>query len=81
MKIGRCTTALRRRLAVLIAGTACALPLGSCDLGEFTTTSTVTLSGREVVEYLVESAILTPLNTYVGDRVDDLLDQFDPDDE
>lgn len=70
---------LRRLALATVAGAICGSSPGACDLGEFTTTSTVTIDGREVIEYLVDSAILTPINTFVHDRVDAVLDQFEDD--
>ncbi len=79
MKNGKGRWRVKRLALIATAGMTCGL--NSCDLGEFTTTSTVTLDGREVVEYLINSAILTPINTYVHDRVDEIFDQLEDEDE
>ncbi|MFH1749016.1 MAG: hypothetical protein ABIG44_18445 [Planctomycetota bacterium] len=55
-----------------------ALPfsMGGCNLENFTTTTTVTLSGREVVNYLVQMLVLTPIQTAIDDGVNYLFDKF-----
>lgn len=66
-----------KKLAVITAtGTMSALPLGACELGDFSTTTTTTLSGREVVEFLVRSAVLTPIDNLVTNAVDAFFDEF-----
>lgn len=67
-------------VAGLILG-AVPLNLGGCDLGEFTTTSTVTLSGREVIAYLIRSAILTPIQTAIDQGIDALFDRLEGEDD
>ena len=79
MKMAGRRSGWRGRALLALVGMMCISSGGACDLGEFTTTSTVTLDGREVVEYLVESAVLTPINTFVHDRLDEILDQVDDD--
>lgn len=70
-----------KKLAVMSTmGTTFALPLGACELGEFTTTTSTTLSGREVVTFLIRSAILTPIDNFVAEAVDKFFDQFDEED-
>lgn len=70
-----------KKLAIVSTmGTAMAFPFGGCNLGEFTSTTTVTLSGREVVTYLVQSAILTPIQNWVNNAVDNFFDQLEEDD-
>jgi hypothetical protein len=66
---------LRRLAAVGLLGTT--LAFGGCELGEFTTTSTVTLSGREVVSFLVRSWIMSPLETAIDNAVNQFFDQFE----
>jgi len=66
---------LRRLALVCTAGTA--LAFGGCNLGEFTTSSTVTLSGREVLTYLVRSALLTPIQTAIDQGIDNLFDKIE----
>jgi hypothetical protein len=55
------------------------LAFGGCQLGDFTTTSTVTLSGRDVVSYLVRSAIMTPLQNFIDNAVNEFFDQIEED--
>jgi hypothetical protein len=54
---------------------------GSCDLGEFQSTSTVTLSGREVVSFLVRSWVLTPIENAIDTGVERFFDRFDDEDD
>lgn len=73
----------RKLVVVSTLGTTFAFPwglLGGCDLGEFTTSSTVTLSGREVASFLVRSAILTPIENAINLGVDWLFDRIDKND-
>lgn len=58
------------------AGSLC--QLGNCDFGEITTTSTTTIDGRELLISLVRGAIITPLDQWVTDTVNDT---FGPDNE
>ena len=70
-----------RKVAVASAiGTTCVFSLGGCDLGEFTTTTTTTLDGREIVLYLARSAILTPIDDAMTNAIDAFFDQFEDDD-
>jgi hypothetical protein len=63
--------------ALAMVGTVFAFPFQGCDLGEFQTSSVVTLDGRQLVTYLVNSAILLPIQTFINDGVNNLFDQFD----
>ncbi len=69
---------VRRIAAVGLLGTT--LAVGACDLGEFSTTTTVTLSGRDVVSYLVRAAIMTPLQTAIDGAVNNFFDEVEEDD-
>ncbi len=78
MKMRTKRRALRRRcMSIGLVGTFCASLLGGCDLGEFTTTttSTVTLNARDIVHFLVTSAVLTPLEVFINNTVDSVFDQ------
>ena len=48
--------------------------LCSCNLNDITTTTTVTLDGREVIISLVRQAILTPIDQYITEAVNELFD-------
>jgi hypothetical protein len=61
-------------------GATCVFSMGGCDLGEFTATTTTTLDGREVVTYLVRSAILTPIDDFITNAVDAFFDQLEDND-
>ncbi|HMQ16678.1 MAG TPA: hypothetical protein PKC49_11960 [Phycisphaerae bacterium] len=65
----------RRRAAFSISALAAAFPFSGCNFGEFT--STVTLDGRQVVTYLVRSAILTPIQTAIDGGIDYLFDRLE----
>lgn len=69
---------LRARRGALLAssGLALAFPFGSCDFGEFEATSTVTLDGREVVTFLVRSALLGPLEQLIDQGIDYAFDRL-----
>jgi hypothetical protein len=68
---------LRKYALTTMLGTT--LAIGSCNLGEFTSTSTVTLSGREVVSFLVRSWILTPIQDAIDNGINKLFDNIEGD--
>lgn len=60
----------KRRLTLAgAAGFLC--QLGTCDLGEITTTSTTTVNGNELLVSLVRGAIITPLDLWLTDTLND----------
>ena len=80
MKTAKNTMRAKKAAALAITGTMFAFPFQGCNLGEFQTTSTVTLDGREVVTFLVSSAIIDPIQTFVNDRVDAFFDSIENND-
>ena len=62
--------------AIVVIGVSLA-PLVGCELGEFTTTTTTTLSGEEVVTYLVRSLVVTPIDEFLTDRIEDFFGEED----
>lgn len=60
----------RRWAALCAAGMVC--QFGGCDIGEITTT--VTLSGRDLVISVVRGAILTPLDAFITQAINDAFD-------
>jgi hypothetical protein len=54
-----------------------AFPVGGCELDQITATSTVTLDAREVIISAIRGAILTPLDTFITEGVNQLFDEFD----
>lgn len=58
-------------------GTAAHLSLGACNLGEITTTSTVTLDGREVIVSIVRSAVITPIDEFITGRINAFFDELE----
>lgn len=77
----RSRSSLYRKFATVCAmGCAFALPLGACNLDEeISTTTTVTMSGREVIVHLINAAIFTPLQLAVGNAVDNFFDGLEDD--
>jgi hypothetical protein len=67
---------LRRTAQRKVLGAVCSAGIlfqfGSCDLGEITTTTTTTLDGRTVILNLLRSAIITPIDAFLAEAVDDL---------
>lgn len=74
-RIGR----VRRAVVLGLMSGALAFQFGGCNLGEFTTTATTTLSGREVVSFLVRNAILTPLETLINNGIEAFFDRIEDD--
>lgn len=67
------------RLALLASGGLASFSLSSCDFSEFTTT--VTLDSRDVVEFLVRGAILTPLEEAIDQGIDYVFDKLEGEEE
>jgi len=68
----------RKFAAVCALGCVFHSPLGSCNLDDqISTTTTVSLNGRDVITQLINSAIITPLQDAVANGVDAFFDQFD----
>ena len=59
----------RRLMLVGAGGFLC--QLGNCDFGAITTTSTTTLDGGELIASLVRGAIITPLDQWLTDTIND----------
>ena len=72
-----CKRTLRRKAVALLCTMGFVCQLGSCDLGQITTTSTVTLDGRQVIIDLIRGAILTPLDQFITDTINDAFDNDD----
>lgn len=71
-RTGKRITRIKRWSMVLFAGTA--FQFGACQLDEFNTTSVVTLNTRDVVNFLVQSWILTPIQNVIQNGVDNFFD-------
>lgn len=65
---------LNRWLAILGA-TGFLCQFGNCEIGEITTTSTI--DGRELIISLIRDAILTPLDEFVTEAVNDAFSDDD----
>ena len=78
MDTHRRLSGFKRVFVASAVGTTCVFSMGGCDLGEFTatTTTTTTLDGREIVAYLVRSALLTPIDNAITNGVNAFFDQF-----
>lgn len=71
---------LKRRLAALGLGVLIfQLPSG-CQFDDITATSTVTLSGREVVINMIRGVVLTPIDAFITQSVNELFDQLEDED-
>jgi hypothetical protein len=72
---------MRKKFAAAGLGTLLfAFPLGGCELDQITATSTVTLDTREVLISAIRGAILTPIDTFITDSVNQLFDELDSED-
>ena len=80
MEVYRRLSGLKTLGVASAMGTTCIFSLGGCELDEFTTTTTTTLDGREIVLYLVRSAILTPIDDAITNAVDAFFDQYEDED-
>ncbi len=70
MSLSKHTRRLRKWAAVSAVGMVC--QFGGCDIGEITTT--VTLSGRDLLINVVRGAILAPLDAFVTQAINDAFD-------
>ena len=66
----------KKFVAIGAAGILLQLP-ASCQLEDFTTTTTTTLEGREVVSYFARSWIVTPIEQWLDNRIDALFDKWE----
>ena len=64
-----------RQVLSLICASGCLFQLVGCEFGEITTTTT--LNGRDLVISLIRGAILTPIDQYITDAVDEFFDEED----
>lgn len=71
-RTGKRIPRIKRWSMVLCAGTA--FQFGGCQLDEFNTTSVVTLNTRDVVNFLVQSWVLTPIQNAIQNGVDNFFD-------
>jgi hypothetical protein len=71
-------TGLRKLAMVAAVGTM--FQFGGCNLSEFTTSASLTLTARDLVNLLVDTVLLTLLEYAIDDGVDKFFDQFDDED-
>lgn len=60
---------LSRRAAATLLGAGMLFQLGGCNFGEVTTS--FTLDGRELIISLVRTAIITPLDAFLTETIND----------
>ena len=65
---------VRGKAVALLCTAGAVCQVGSCDLGEITTTTTVTLDGREVIISLIRGTILPPIEQFITDAVNEAFD-------
>ncbi len=63
---------MRSRTAKMLVAGAVLTQAGSCNFGEVSTS--VTLSGQELIITLIRSAILSPIDAYVTNAVNEIFD-------
>lgn len=66
---------IKKRL-IAIAAAGMLFQLGSCDMTEITVTTTTTLDTREVFISLMRGAIITPIDDFLTDRINALIDEL-----
>ena len=68
----------RLRRAAALAGTgALVLQLGNCQLSDINVSSAVTINGQDALIALIRGAILTPLDQFITNGINDLFDDED----
>ncbi len=65
----------RAKVLGLLGGLGVVCQLGSCELGTITTS--MTLDGRDAIIQLVRGAILTPIDAFITEAVNDAFDSDD----
>ena len=66
---------LRAKSLALICGLGAACQFGGCDLGTITTS--MTLDGRDAIIQLIRGAILTPIDAFITEAVNEAFDTED----
>lgn len=69
-----------RRIALAACTSLSIFSLGDCDFTEISTTTTTTLSTRDVALQLAEALLVEPIRVWVNDGVNNLFDNFEDDD-
>ena len=62
---------IRVKSACLLCGLGTLCQFGGCELGTITTSSTTTLDGRDAIVQILRGAILTPLDVFITDSVNE----------
>ena len=71
---------VKRRAGLLTLGAMVfGFPWGGCQIDQITTTTT--LDGREVMISLIRGAVLSPIDAWITQGVNDLFDELVDDDE
>ncbi len=66
-----------RRAAALAATGAVVLQLGNCRLDDINVSSAVTINGQDALIALIRGAVLTPLDQFITNGINDLFDDED----
>jgi len=69
------TAKMRAKSAGLLCSTGILCQFGGCDIGAITTSTT--LDGRAAIIQLVRGAILTPLDAFITNAVNEAFDSDD----
>lgn len=71
---------VKQKAGVLVVGAMLfGFPWGGCQIDQITTTTT--LDGREVMISLIRGAVLSPIDAWITQGVNDLFDELVDDDE
>ena len=62
----------RKRLLYKLCAVGAVFQLGGCEIGQITTTPTV--DGREVIISLIRGIVLTPIDAFITDAINDAFD-------
>jgi hypothetical protein len=68
-------TGLRRIVMVGAVGTL--FQFGGCNISEFTTSASLTLTARDLVNLLVDTVLLGPIETAIDNGVDRFFDELE----
>ena len=66
---------MRKKSLGLLLGLGVLCQFGGCNIGEVSTTTT--MDGRQVLISLLRGAILTPIDVFITDSINDLFDDDD----
>jgi hypothetical protein len=70
-------TTRRARALGMIASMGTLCQFGGCELGTITTTTTMTIDARDVIIQIARGAILTPIDAFITNAVNEVFDSND----